>query len=132
MRIQLIFFLSLFSIGIQASDDKEMKELFKNYEQVMRHHKVELVDDVFTKKFIKDNGGKEEFVEKVKELPKLKEKKNLRSLLKSWWKSKTGNMLFAKIKHEDKKDEEKSHGSSFVIMREEGKLKIDGTVSDGE
>ena len=67
MRIQLIFFLSLFSIGIQASDEKEMKELFKNYEQVMRHHKTELVDDVFTKKFIKDNGGKEEFVEKVKE-----------------------------------------------------------------
>ena len=128
MRIQLIFFLCLFSIGVHASEDKEMKELFNNYEKVMSHHKVELVDDVFTKKFIKDNGGKEEFAEKVKELPKVKEKKSLRSLLKNWWKSKTANMFFAKIKDEEKK----SHGSSFVIIREDGKLKIDGTVSDGE
>lgn len=116
MRIQLTILILLFSLNGNAADDKRMKELFQNYDKVMKQHKVELVDDVFSKKFLKDNGGKEEFIEKVKELPKEKKKINI---LKSWRKTKIENTYFAKIKE-----------AQFIIIEEDGKLKIDGTVSD--
>ncbi len=116
MRIQLTIFILLFSLSSTASDDKRMKELFQNYDKVMKQHKVELVEDVFSKKFLKDNGGKEEFIEKVKELPKERKKINI---LKSWRKTKIADTYFAKIKE-----------AQFIIIEEDGKLKIDGTVSD--
>ena len=131
MRIQLIAILSLLSLSLQASDDKAMKGLFEKYEQVMMDHKVELVDEVFTKKFLADNGGKEEFIAKVKELPKIKKKKGLGSLLRNWKKSKVGKIFFANVKDDEKKSNTPSHESQFVVVEEEGKLKIDGTVSDG-
>jgi hypothetical protein len=133
MRVLLVIFLSLFTLGLQANEDKEMKELFHKYDKIMKHHRVELVEEVFTQKFLKENGGKEEFIAKVKELPKLKERKGLRSLLRSWKKSKVGKIFFAKVKDEDS-DKEKSPSpeSQFIVVEEDGKLKIDGTVSDGE
>ena len=134
MRIQLIFLLCLFTLGAQARSDKEMKELFDKYDKIMKHHKVELVEEVFSKKFLQENGGKEEFLVKVKELPKVKEKKSLRKLLQSWKKSKIGGMFFAKVKDEDQdkaKPSAPTHESQFIIIEEDGKLKIDGTVSDG-
>lgn len=133
MRVQLITLLCLFSFSVFASDDKKMNELFDNYDKVMNEHQVELVDEVFTQKFLKENGGKEEFIAKVKELPKVKKKKGLRKLLQNWKKSKVGKIFFAKVKDEDP-DKPQKHPveSQFVILEEEGKLKIDGTVSDGE
>ena len=118
MRIQLTILILIFALNANASDDKRMKMLFENYDKVMKQHKVELIDEVFSKKFLKDNGGKEEFVEKVKELPKMKRKM---SLLKSWRKTKIDKTYFAKINE-----------AQFIIIEEEGKLKIDGTVSDEE
>lgn len=132
MRFQIIFLLSILSLNLHATDDKAMKELFLRYDQVMQEHKVELVDEVFTKKFLTENGGKEEFISKVKELPKVKKKKGLRSLLQRWKKSKTGKIFFADVKEEDKKPDVPSHQSQFIVVEEDGKLKIDGTMSDGD
>lgn len=127
MRIQLVTLLCLFSLNLFASDDKAMKELFDKYDLVMKRHKVELVDEVFSKKFLKDNGGKEEFIAKVQELPKEK-RQRLKKLLQSWKKSKVGRIFFAKVKDEDNK--KAGPESQFVIIEEDGKLKIDGTISD--
>lgn len=136
MRIQLIAFLCIFSFSLFASDDKaiddkRMQELFAKYDKIMYQHKVELVDEVFTKKFLTDNGGEKEFVAKVKELPKVKENKGLRAFFRKWKKSKTGRFFFANVKEEDPKAGTPTNASQFVIVEEEGKLKIDGTVSDG-
>jgi hypothetical protein len=105
-----------------------MSDLFAKYEQIMSYHHTELVDEVFTKKFLKDNGGKDEFIEKVKDLPLKKEKKGLGKLLDQWKKSKMKNMFFAKIKSRSSSH----HETNFIVVEEDGKLKIDGTVSDGE
>lgn len=131
MRIQLIALMCIFSFSVHASDDKSMKELFAKYDQIMDEHKVELVDEVFTQKFLENNGGKEEFIAKVKELPKVKKRKGLRSLLQKWKKSKVGRIFFAKVKDADVKPGKSPHESEFVVIEVDGKLKIDGTLSDG-
>jgi len=118
-------------MSVSASEDKAMQELFEKYDQVMLEHKVELVDEIFSKKFLADNGGKEEFITKVKELPKVKKKKGLRKLLQNWKKSKVGKIFFANVKDEVKKPDAPAPESQFIVIEEEGKLKIDGTVSDG-
>ncbi len=132
MHIQLIIFL-LFIGQAFASSDKEMAELFTNYDSIMLKHKVELVDKVFTEKFLKNSGGKEEFVEKVKELPK-DESKSLGLTSVSWKKGNKDEIYFANLKEisSDKKKPSKDSGNRFIVVRENGKLKIDGTMSDAD
>lgn len=110
-----------------------MLELFRNYDAIMLKHKVELVDDVFTEKFLKESGGKTEFIEKVKELPK-DESKSLKLPAVSWKKGVKDEIFFASLKENssDKKSSASSSGSRFIVVRENGKLKIDGTMSDAE
>lgn len=129
MRIQLII-LALFANIAMASSDKEMADLFTKYDSIMLKHKVELVDEVFTEKFLKENGGKQEFIEKVKELPK-DEKKSLMPPVVSWKKGVKDEIWFARLKEisNDKKKSEKSTGQ-FIVVKENGKLKIDGTIGD--
>lgn len=128
MHILLTLLLSFAVNMAYASDEKAIKELLKNYDKVMTEHQTELVDEVFTKKFLSESGGKEEFIEKIKELPKVKKKSKIKRILESWKKSKVGNMLVAKVR----KDVSTKSSSNFVIVEEEGKLKIDGTISDDE
>lgn len=129
MRIQITALLVLLlSLGAFAEVDntREMNDLFRNYDKVMQQHKVELVDEVFTQKFLKENGGKEDFIAKVQELPK--QKKTLKTIFKNFKRSKVGRVFFAKVKSE----EQKAMESQFVIIEEDGKLKIDGTLSDAD
>lgn len=132
MHIQLIIFLLLMGQAFGASD-KEMAELFTNYDAIMLKHKVELVDNVFTEKFLKESGGKEEFISKVKELPKV-ETKSLGMPSVSWKKGNKDEMYFANLKEisSDKKKPAKDSGNRFIVVRENGKLKIDGTMSDAD
>lgn len=132
MRIQLIIFF-LFVGQAFASSDREMLELFQKYDAVMLRHKVELVDDVFTKKFLKESGGKAEFIEKVKELPK-DETKSMKLPAVSWKKGAKDEIFFANLKDNsgDKKKSKGDSGNRFIIIREDGKLKIDGTMSDAD
>lgn len=74
MRIQLILTFILFTFQALAVDDKSMQELFSKYDSLMDHKKIELIEEVFTQKFIKEAGGKEELIEKIKELPPVNEK----------------------------------------------------------
>ncbi len=128
MHILLTILLSFSATLASASDEKAIKELLINYDKVMIEHKTELVEEVFTKKFLSESGGKEEFIEKIKELPKVKKKSKIKRILESWKKSKIGNMLVAKVK----KDVSTKSSSNFVIKEEDGKFKIDGTISDDE
>lgn len=132
MRFQLILLL-LFAFPAFASSDKEMVELFKNYDAIMLKHKVELVDQVFTEKFLKGSGGKEEFILKVKELPK-DESKSLALPTVSWKKGLKDEMFFVNLKEKspDKKGSQSDSGNRFIVVRENGKLKIDGTMSDAD
>lgn len=124
MRIQIIALICLFAFTAHAQTDKEKKDLFHNYDEVMKHHEVQLVEEVFTKNFLKEHGGKEEFITKVKSLPIEKRKKGLGKIFEKWKKSKVGKFLTAKRKDQGIETE-------FIIKEEDGKFKIDGTISDG-
>jgi hypothetical protein len=134
MRLQLIL-LALFTCFscVASSPDKEMNNLFFNYDAVMKDHKFDLIDEVFTKKFLEEVGGKEEFIQTIKEYPKDNNKSNSFQKL-SFKKGSRDEMYFAK---REEAGTEKSRvssanksSSSFVIKKENGKLKIDGTISD--
>jgi hypothetical protein len=108
-----------------------MQDLFSKYDLVMDHKKIELIDEVFTQKFIKEAGGKEELIEKIKELSPSKEK-NAQKTKMSWKKGLKSEIYFAKVKNlSPNKSKKESEESEFIIMKEDGKLKIDGTISDG-
>ena len=131
MRIQLILITLLLSSTSFAVDDKSMKDLFIKYDQVMDHKKIELIDEIFTEKFIKASGGKEELISKIKELPTPKDK-NLPAPLTSWRKGLKNNIYFAKVKEAPtQKSKTDAHEAEFIVVEEAGKLKIDGTIGDG-
>ncbi len=128
MHIQLIILLSLFSFSAFAVDDKSMQELFSKYDSVMDQKKVDLIDEVFTQKFIRDSGGKQELTDKIKELatPPSPTKTKM-----SWSKGQKGEVYLAKVKEISPNKKKDSHEAEFIVIKEDGKLKIDGTMSDG-
>jgi len=130
MRIQLILLVALFAFSAIASEDKAIKELFKKYDQVMDHKQTELIDDVFTKNFIKSSGGKEELIQKIKELPKV-DQKSLTKQDVSWKKGTKDEVYFATLKAPSNLKSKHSESSEFIILKEDGKLKINGTLGDG-
>lgn len=132
MRIQLILLLGFLSFNLMASDDKAIKDLFNKYDLIMDHKKIELIDEVFTKSFIQNSGGKEELISKIKELPTPKEKSLPQSKL-TWKKGQKGDIYLATLEETSKlKNKKHSEKAEFVVLKEEGKLKINGTISDGE
>lgn len=134
MRIHLIVLSLLFVFNASAVDDKMMKELFSKYGAVMDLKKVELLDEVFSQKFIKESGGKEELISKIKELSTT-ENKSLKSKSEmSWRKGLKGEIYFAKVKETISVSNNKksiTHEAEFIVVKEDGKLKIEGTLSDG-
>lgn len=130
MRILLILCSLMISVNIHATDDKSMQELFKKYDAVMDDKKTDLIDEVFTKKFIEDSGGKKELIEKIGDLPKqlVAPKTEM-----SWKKGNKGNDTYlAKVKEVSPDKKKDSHEAEFIVVKEDGKLKIDGTLSDGD
>lgn len=128
MQFQLVALLFFIMSSAFASDDKTMNELFKKYDLIMDEKKVELLDEVFTKKFLRENGGKEDFIAKVKSLPI---EKNTPKMKISWRKGVKDSIFFAKASPVVKS--KTTHDSpEFIIVNEDGKLKIDGTLSDAE
>lgn len=130
MRFQITFiilFVSFYAFGV---DDRSMGELFQKYESLMDQKKTELIDEVFTKKFIKDSGGKKELISKIKSLP---ESLTQTQTTMSWKKGLKGEVYFAKLKeNSNNKGGPSSSEAEFIVIKENGKLKIDGTLSDGE
>ncbi len=131
MRLQIGLLCFLLSFSLFASQDKAMDELFLKYDAIMDHQKFELIDEVFTEKFLKDVGGKDEFIANIKELPKNKEKSTSETKL-SWREGAKKQMFFAKrvTKSRLKSSKEEVPGPSFIVVEEKGKLKIQGTISD--
>jgi hypothetical protein len=134
MRIQIILFVTLLT-SVAHAGEKEMRHLFNKYDAIMLRHRVEHVDSVFTKAFLDAHGGREEFIAMVRELPK-DDSKSLVAPQFTWKKSTEEEVFFATLKpldysHNFKSKTSESHsGTQFIIVKEKGKLKIDGTVSD--
>lgn len=132
MRIQLIILGMFLSLHVFAVDDKSMQELFKKYDLVMDYKKTELIDEVFTKKFIKESGGKEELIQKIKELPTPSEKSMPPQTKMTWKKGQSGSVYLAKVKMISPNKSMNDQEAEFVILIEDGKPKIDGTMSDAD
>jgi hypothetical protein len=105
-----------------------MKELFHNYDLLMDDKKIELIDEVFTTKFIKESGGKNKLIEKIKQISPPQEKPVPKTSM-SWKKGKREEIYFAKL-IENSKNKKKEYETEFIVLKEDGKLKIDGTISD--
>jgi len=101
-----------------------IKELFKNYELVMEDKKTKLIPNTFTNKFIKNNGGIKKFESSIRELKIKKEKKKL-----SFSPSKDSSTFY--VDYGPEKSQE-STSIKFIVIKEEGKLKIDGTIISEE
>lgn len=131
MRILLILCSLVISVSVHAVDDKSMQELFKKYDSLMDDKKIELIDEVFTKKFIEESGGKKELIEKIGDLPKQLVPPKTQM---SWKKGNKGNNVYlAKVKEiSNQKKKDDNHEAEFIVVKEDGKLKIDGTLSDGD
>jgi hypothetical protein len=131
MRVQAIawkvILVCFFALSAHAanSEEKDMRKLFDKYEKVMSQQETKLIEEVFTKKFLEAHGGKEAYAEKVKTLPYIKPKKGVAKFFHKLKRSKVGKFFTVK----DNQDGEVS--KSFIVKEEDGKLKIDGTVSDG-
>ena len=132
MHVQLTILMLLLGISsASAADEKSMNELFKKYEQIMDQKKVELIDEVFSQRFLRETGGKKEFVEKINELPVTATKQEA---VVSWKKGLKGEIYFARLRESalEKTKTPDNGGSEFIVIKEDGKLKIDGTISDGD
>jgi hypothetical protein len=119
--------ISFYALGV---DDQSMNELFQKYNSVMDHKKIELIDEVFTKNFIKESGGKKELIKKIKSLP---ESLVPSQTTMSWKKGNKGEIYLATLKEKSiNKKISSSSEAEFVVKKEDGKLKIDGTISDAQ
>lgn len=117
MRFQMILLFFFISLNTFASDDQEIKLLLSHYSEITRQHKVTLIENVFTQKFLHENGGKNEFEKKVKSQPLSKIKDSF-----TWKKGVKENLYFAQLKP--------NADSQFIIVKENGKWKINGTIND--
>jgi hypothetical protein len=129
MQIQLIVLSLLFSLNAFAVDDKAIQDLFKKYDQVMNQKKVELIDEVFSKKFIKDSGGKKKVIEDINSFPA-----SPPALVPSTitWKKGKGEMYLAQMKKNSPDKSMNSAKTEFIIVIEDSKPKVEGTISDPE
>lgn len=137
MRLQLIFFTLLFSSLASAVSDKEVSEVFAKYDTIVREQKFDLVDEVFTAKFLKDVGGKDEFIQNIKDFAKeesaLKSKSLALPTKIQWKKGVRDEIYFAKkveVSNLKSNASPAKSDKSFILKKENGKLKIDGTISD--
>ncbi len=122
---KILLVLMLAQSAFAKSNDKEMRILFDKYDEVMKQQKTELIEEVFTKKFLEGHGGKEAYEAKIKTLPYVKPKKGIAKVFARLKKSKVGKFFTVK----DKQDGDVS--KEYIVKEEDGKLKIDGTLSDG-
>ena len=128
MRIQLIIISFLLSLNVFAVDDKSIQDLFKKYDLVMDNKKVELIDEVFSQKFIKDSGGKQELIEKIKELTPPPSPRPT----KVTWKEGKGNLILARTQASAVNKSKHQTTTEYIVVIENGKPKIDGTLSDAD
>ncbi len=129
MRFQLILFSLLISKLSLGSDQKTILDLAHKYDQIYDGHKVELIEEVFTKRYIKDSGGKEAMKKKISSLPKKKDK-DIQMPKVSFKKGAMSDMYF--VKAAPSEDKLKNIHTELIIIKEDGKYKIDGQLGDAD
>jgi hypothetical protein len=120
MRFSItLFFILIFSLSAFGQSDADFKKLFTEYVEVISGNKPALMDEVFTQKFLKEAGGEKSLLSKIKS-DKDKSKVDLSKL--KWRKGRSGQSYFVKL--------DPASTSDIVVKKENGKLKIDQTLSD--
>ena len=126
MRLQLALLNLLVSTAALA-DDKSIRELFEKYDQVFTQKKTELVDEVFSRKFLRESGGKAEFVSKVQGL----EAEPKKIPVVTWKKGSKNQMFYVTLELKPlpgKAPASEAESAEFLVVQEDGKFKIDGTL----
>lgn len=118
MRILLATLFIFLNYETWAIDEKSISDLFSKYDQLMDDKKIDLIDELFTEKFIKDNGGRDEFIKKIKQLSYVKNKKP--SKIK-WKEGRKKNRYLVKLN---------DLPLEFIVVEENKKIKIDETIGD--
>lgn len=118
----LCFFIATASWA--ESDQEQIKKLFSRYDQVVSEHKLQLMPEVFSPKFLSDVGGEKEFSNTVKsEKPKL-----LPYSLEIKPGAKDRSMAFVKRIPRGSKERP---DTAFIVKRNpSGEWRIEGTIGD--
>jgi hypothetical protein len=121
MRILLILITFIFSGVGFSQNDKEIKNLFVNYELIFNQKKLDLIPKVFTEKFLNSAGGISSFKKKIIEHKdqKVEISKHLKIS-----KGSDPNTYYVTPTND------KTENIDFIIKLDKGSLKVDGTISN--
>lgn len=89
----------------------------------MINKKADKIDEVFSKKFFKNEKEKKEFIENLKAHKSTPEEKKMFDKI-TWKKGTKDEIYFVKLGQDA--------DSQFIITNENGKLKINGTMNDAD
>lgn len=125
MYIQLSIIAGLLCTTLAWAQPKqeEIKQLFAKYEQIIEGKKDVKIHDVFTKKFVKEAGGEKALFDGWEKEKKMSYDLNI--------KPSRNNKDRVYVQRVPAGSKQKSH-SSFIVVREAGKWRIEGTIGDEE
>ena len=125
MYIQLSILAGILctTLALAQPKQEEIKQLFAKYEQIIEGKKDVKVHDVFTKKFVSEAGGEKSLLEGWE-----KEKKVVYDLNIKPSRNNKDRVYVQRIPAGSK---QKAH-SSFIVVKEKGHWRIEGTIGDEE
>jgi len=119
----LLFAAMLSTVAIAGPSEKEIKDLFSRYEQIVQGEKSVKAQDVFSSSFLQEAGGEKSLAGSFeKEKP---QKWDLHI------KPSRRDQNRAYVERVPAGSKQKSH-SSFIVVKEKGQWLIEGTISDDE
>ncbi len=126
----LLICLALLSGPAMAGLDSDVKALFEKHEKIIHLHQTELIEQVFSKRYIQDKGGLKDFEASIKEKPKADEKK-LKDMSVSWKKGAVTDRILARREEMKNGKKDKGH-TEYIVIKKDGKLIIDDTIGDAD
>lgn len=125
MYIQLSILAGILctTLALAQPKQEEIKKLFAKYEQIIEGKKDVKVHDVFTKRFVSESGGEKSLLEGWE-----KEKKVVYDLNIKPSRRNKDRVYVQRVPAGSK---QKPH-SSFIVVKEKGQWRIEGTIGDEE
>lgn len=125
MRLRMITTLAclLLCLTAHAGDREEITALFGRYMRVVNQHQTEGLSEVFTSRFLQREGGAQEYAQALRSTPTTPVPTYTLNIPPNF-----GDRVFVKLVVSG----ETPSDSSFIVVRQGGGWKIDGTMNADE
>ena len=120
--LTLSLVLCFSGLSLAKSEKEQIKSLFDQYYALCLGKDNVEIDSIFSKKFIKNIGGKEKLKKNFKSFPFDKKKFDIQL--------RASRHIASRYYVELKEDDHSSSHGEFIVEKEEGKFKISGTKGD--